>query len=160
MRQSVALKKEPPEEVTKSKKPHKLTKAQIEARKWQKEMVTLLNFRRSNKAIHGDGLSKRMDKSKNYLVKVLGQLVLQDGEMIGSSMDGYFFIRSEQDRQIAIQWLKMRGFKTLLRCAIIAGVHVEDIFREAWGEYWDTRRTKAVEKNLSLGHVPKKAVAG
>ena len=95
----------------------KLTKAQLAARKWKREMAVQVSLR--HKAIHAFDLGQRWGKSKSYIPKVIADLILMDGEIIGSSHDGYFPVRNKQERELAVGWMRRSGFTRLLRCAVL-----------------------------------------
>lgn len=115
----------------------KLSKSQIRARKWKRDMATQLSLRKSHEPIPGKELRQRWGKSKSYIVKVISDLILGGGEKIGSCPLGYFPILDERDLQVAIDFLRDRGFRLLLRCAILSRRHVESIFMDSWRENWE-----------------------
>jgi len=137
-------------------KKRKTTKRELKAEKMRKEMVVVLGFRDKAHPIRSENLSRRWDRSEGHLKKVLSRLILEEGHKIGSSGNGFFAIKTAEDRETAIRWLRQRAFKILLRCAVIAEEHVEDVFRSAWEEYYENKRSKATERNLEWPH--KKAI--
>ncbi len=133
-------------------KKRKATKHELKSQKMRKEMVVTLGFRDRSHPIASESLSKRWSRTEGHLKKVLSRLILEAGHKIGSCAAGFFAIKTAEDRETAARWLRQRAFKILLRCAVISEEHVEDVFRGAWEEYYESKRSRAIERNLEWPH--------
>jgi hypothetical protein len=115
----------------------KASKAQIQAMRWRKDMVARISFHGRRSALKGADLSKLEGKSKSYLIKVIQRMVLEEGQAIGSGPDGYFWILTGEDREMAIRWLTRRGITSLRRAAVLSETHIQKVFMDAWREEYE-----------------------
>ncbi len=139
-------------------KKRKLTKQQEKSLKTRKELGVQVAFRDNEHPIGTENLSHRHDITRGTVQRNLTRLIIEEGQKIGSCEKGFYLIKTAEDRERAIRWLKMRAFKILLRCAVISEEHVANVFMSAWEDYYESRHTKTINRNLKL--LPQKRIAG
>lgn len=129
----------------------------IAANKFRHEMVTQIGFRGADKPVHSSDLSHKYNRCQSHLNRTIGDLIRNDGIKIGSSAEGFFQIRIQKDLDKAMKYLRQRAFKVLLRCAMLAETHIENVFHEAWVEYHEGKISKQTEKVLAMNGRRRKA---